>query len=533
MKRSRLSPSRLSMQLRLTLWNALVLGFMLSILAISGWLTLRRVLRERGDATIKQSAAAIARAVVAERRAARARGDTARVPGAAARDVLSELRTGDLDIVIVDDDERVVAANAVPLNRRRPTPLAKPVRPAEPVDPELLGIPPQVRELLRIKPDSGVVALRTLLIGDLTWRAALVRVNQGPITTMPALVVGVLRSDEEDLAVLARVRTTLLLAIPFAVILTLLAGFTLARRSLAPINEMAAAVERISAATLNERLTISNPHDELGRLGLVINDLLGRVDSAFRAMKQFVADASHELRTPIAIVRGEADVTLQLASRDEASYRETLHIIRDESVRLSRIVDDLFLLARTDAERGLERREPVDLAEKLTAVLRSVRSIADDRKITLQLNTGAVQGTPVLFSAERPLIRRLILNLLDNAFKHTPSGGTITITIEPSATQAVFTVCDTGPGIPEALRERLFDRFVRATPDMTPSAPVQGATAASTDQMQRVVPTASGAGLGLAIAQAIAHAHGGQITLDASTTGACFRVTLPRLAATT
>jgi signal transduction histidine kinase len=249
-------------------------------------------------------------------------------------------------------------------------------------------------------------------------------------------------------------------------------------------------------------------------------------------MKQFVADASHELRTPIAIVRGEADVTLQLAFRDEASYRETLHIIRDESVRLSRIVDDLFLLARTDAERGLERREPVDLAEKLTAVLRSVRSIADDRKITLQLHTGAVQGTPVLFSAERPLIRRLILNLLDNAFKHTPSGGTITITIEPSATQAVFTVCDTGPGIPEALRERLFDRFVRATPDMTPSAPVQGATAASTDQMQRVVPTASGAGLGLAIAQAIANAHGGQITLVPSATGACFRVTLPRLAAT-
>ncbi len=529
MTRFRLSLTRLSMQWRLTIWNAAVLGLMLSSLAISGWLTLRRVLQERGDAAIRQSAEAIARAVVAERRAARARGDTARVPGAAARDVLRELRTGDLDIVIVDDDERVVAANTVPLNQRPTQPLPRAVRTAEPVDPALLGIPPQIRELLRLKPDSGVVALRTVTINEVTWRAALVRVNQGPINTMPALVVGVLRSSEEDLGVLARLRTTLLLAIPFATILTLLAGFSLARRSLAPINEMAAAVERISAATLSARLSIANPHDELGRFGLVINDLLGRVDTAFRTMRQFMADASHELRTPIAIVRGEADVTLQRTSRDEAAYRETLHIIRDESVRLSRIVDDLFLLARTDAEQGLERREPVNLVDKLTAVMRSVRSIADDRQIALVLQVDEATPSPLMISADRPLLRRLVLNLLDNAFKHTPTGGTVTVTVVPSSTQAVFTVCDTGPGIPPALRERLFDRFVRAAPDMTTPGSGEGATAASGDQLRRAVPTASGAGLGLAIAQAIANAHGGQITLDPSSSGACFRVTLPRL----
>ena len=345
----------------------------------------------------------------------------------------------------------------------------------------------------------------------------------GPVhSDEPVLIVGVLRSDEEDLAVLSRVRTFLLFAIPFALVITVLAGYALARRSLTPMDQMAATAARISAATLSERLPVVNPHDELGRLATVINDLLGRVDDAFRTQKQFVADASHELRTPIAIVRGEADVTLQRPNREEGEYREALAVIRDESIRLTRIVDDLFLLARADAASPLDRHERVDMIELLSAGVRSVRTIADDKRIRLVVEQAPRSDDTICVDGDRALLRRLLLNLLDNALKHTPPDGSITVRLEATTTRAVFSVADTGPGIPAALRARIFDRFVRSIAEEIPEhIAMLGSTSP--------VPTASGAGLGLAIAQAIAHAHGGQILLDDTTSGATFRVTLPRV----
>ncbi len=517
------TPVRVSIRLRLTLWNTSVLALLLIAFAISGLITLRRVLEERGDATVRESARAIAGAVIAERRAAHARGDTARVARFAARDVLRELRIGDLDVIIVDDAARVVAANRVPTRRRAGERAPARVVPVAPVDPDTLSLPQPVREWLRLAPGSGDVLLRTLTMDDQTFRAALVRVNPGTANSAePALIVGVLRSDEEDVAVLGRVRTTLLFTIPFALVLTVLAGYALARRSLAPMDEMAASAARISAATLNERLPVVNPHDELGRLAMVVNDLLRRVDDAFRTQKQFVADASHELRTPIAIVRGEADVTLQRATRDESEYREALAVISDESVRLTRIVDDLFLLARADAASPLDRHEQIDVAELIAASMRSVRTIADDRQLTLRSprDEGAAA---VLVEGDPLLLRRLLLNLLDNALKHTPAGGQIAVALEPSATHAIIVVRDSGPGIPLVLRPRVFDRFVRQ------SIEDQDARHVAVSGTSRV-PTASGAGLGLAIAQAIAHAHGGHILLDDTAVGAAFRVMLPRVA---
>ncbi len=510
---------RPSIRLRLTLWNASVLALVLIAFATAGWFTLESVLRDRGDATVRESARAIAGAVVAERYAARARGEVARARGEAARNALRELRTGNLDVFIADEAARVVAASRSPV-RPRPgsTQPANPVAVARPADRDTVNMPAPVRDLFREPSKTGDVVLRTVRIDDVPWRAAVIRLAPGPDNAEePALHVGVLRSDDEDMAVLNRVRRTLFFAIPLALLVAIVTGYAIARRSLEPMDEMAARAARISAATLNERLPVVNAHDELGRLATVINDLLGRVDVAFRKQKQFVADASHELRTPIAIVRGEADVTLQRPVRDEHEYREAIAIIRDESVRLTRIVDDLFLLARTDAGSPLDRRGRIDIAELLVSGVRSVRSIAVSRCVALECVLLADATSVLAVNGDRALLRRLLLNLLDNALKNTPEGGKISVTLTATTQDVAFVVSDTGRGIATELRPRIFDRFVRALPEHDGEGIVVVSDA-----------IASGAGLGLAIAQAIAAAHDGQIALEETNVGASFRVTLPR-----
>lgn len=491
------------MRLRLTLWNTVALALFLSLFGTAAWITLRKVLDGRGDAMVRESVRAVAGAVVAERNADNTRDDTVPVSPAAASAVLREMRHGNVDVWIVDGSARVLAS------------------PIKPENPGALSLPPQLNDLVASTPSDGKARVHHVVIDNVPWHAALIRVPPSDTNAgSSSLVVSVLRSDEEDLAILATVRTTLLLAIPFALILTILAGYTLARRSLAPIEHMATSAARISAATLDERLPIGNPHDELGRLAAVINALLGRVDTAFRTQRQFVADASHELRTPIAIVRGEADVTLQRETRNESEYREALEIIRDESARLTRIVDDMFLLARADAASPLDQHDRCDMVEILTAGARAVRTIADERDIQVQFVNNCTDEAEVAVIGDEALLRRLLLNLLDNALKFTPADGWIRITLNATIHTVTVLVADSGPGIPMALRLRIFERFIRQ---------VQ-LTGSPSSQPIETVPVAmkSGAGLGLAIAQAIAHAHHGAISLVDSSQGASFRVELPR-----
>lgn len=248
-----------------------------------------------------------------------------------------------------------------------------------------------------------------------------------------------------------------------------------------------------------------------------MNGLLGRVGDAFRTQRQFVADASHELRTPLAIIRGEAEVTLRRSTRDEAEYREALQVIQQESVRLSRVVDDLFLLARVDAGSPIGEHRQVAIAELVATAARSVRSLAESRGVSLQLNeTAATDGLRML--GDSVLLHRLVLNLLDNALKHAPTSSTVHVRVDATDQIVQIDVEDGGFGVPPALRDRLFERFVHGSS----SQPAHDAGGHR-----------SGAGLGLAIAQAIAHSHGGHIVLGPSTdlaSGACFRVSLPRLA---
>ncbi|MEP6834193.1 MAG: ATP-binding protein [Gemmatimonas sp.] len=505
-----------SVRFRLTLWNAAILALLLIGFAYTSWVTLVQILDGRRDTEVSVSALAIQKTIENERARAFARGEDPRPE--VLRDSLQRLRAGDLDVYIVDQKaSRVVAASRATARRSTraavsPKPEAAGKTPVPPTARDsLILLPPHVRDLLNTSSVSRDPVLSSLIVDGINYRAAVMRVPQGASEDQPAMAVAVLRSGEEDIALEVRYRNRLIFTIPLALIFSILCGYAIARRSLAPVEAMAEQAARISAATLDERLPVANEHDELGRLATVVNALLERVHVAFLQQRQFVADASHELRTPIAIVRGEADVTLQRNTRNEVEYREALGIISEESVRLTRIVDDLFLLARSDAGAPVAQYSTLDLRDLTLGALRSVRTIADDHDIVLEQN---VPDSAICIEGDAPLLRRLMLNLLDNALKFTPRGGTVGVTVESEAQSVNIVVYDSGPGVSEALRARVFDRFVRAGPDERP---------AFHDSPRAT----SGAGLGLAIATAIATAHHGTLSLDDSEGGARFRVVLP------
>lgn len=512
---------RPSVRFRLTLWNSAILAAVLGVFAYGSWSVLIVQLGLRADAAVSNSARAVSQAIVNERKAARSLGDSAEHRDMA-REALREILAGDLDVFIVDEASEVVASSLTKGKRRIHLPkkvkgVDTVTRTASITKGDSLRLPAQVRTLLHqvqtsTAPADTLPTVYSINIDDRPRRVAFVRIAGSKDGDEPAMVVVAIRATDEDQNLLADVKSDFLFGIPVALLVSIALGYALARRSLAPIEAMAKQAAIISAATLDERLPVVNEHDELGRLATVINDLLERVQVAFRQQRQFVADASHELRTPIAIVRGEADVTLQRPHRDEEEYREALVVIQDESVRLTRIVDDLFLLARTDAGAPVAVHKPLDLRELALGAVRSVRTIADDHDIVLEQE---LPEGPIIIQGDAPLLRRLLLNLLDNALKYTPRGGKVGIEMQREEHAVTIVVHDSGPGISMALRDRVFDRFVRAGPDERPPAHNDSPRASS------------GAGLGLAIAAAIAAAHHGTLTLDNNEGGARFRLTLP------
>lgn len=319
------------------------------------------------------------------------------------------------------------------------------------------------------------------------------------------------RSLREQTEFLASLRKIFYIAVPVALVLAGLGGHFLARRSLAPVVSMSDQAASIGSSNLNERLAVRNEHDELGGLARVFNNLLSRLERSFSQQKQFMADASHELRTPLAIIRGESEVAISKESRPAGEYLESLSVVHDESLRLTKIVEDLFTLARADSGQLRPEFSNIYLDELLAECVRHVRVLGEKKMISIDFPfVGKMPEMPMC--GDENLLRELFLNLLDNAIKYNGEGGKVSVIAGKSDKNYVVTVADTGNGIPDDEQAKIFDRFFRSDKARTRGDKTTG----------------GGAGLGLSIAKWVAEIHNGEITVVKSDkTGSSFKIVLP------
>jgi heavy metal sensor kinase len=308
---------------------------------------------------------------------------------------------------------------------------------------------------------------------------------------------------------LEAMRTILGRTVPIVLAAAAVGGWLLARKSLSPVVGMAEQARRMGAADLSRRLPVANPRDELGQLAGTFNELLDRIAEAFAQQRRFMADASHELRTPLAAIRAASSVTLQKPTRGEDEYREALSVVGDQARRITRLVEDMFTLARADAGHYPLRRERLYLDELLADAGRAAEVVGATRGIGIAVDSDG--ECPI--DGDEDLLLRMVQNLIDNAMRHSPEGATVRVTLECGEREYRISVADSGPGIPEAARPRLFERFFRADESRTRDGDGVG----------------GGAGLGLAIARWSAEAHGGRLELVRSSPGdTVFAAILPR-----
>jgi two-component system OmpR family sensor kinase len=362
--------------------------------------------------------------------------------------------------------------------------------------------------LISLPPDDALSETDDLLEtvlerdGDDRHRLAIRRIRL-PKAEYIVVVGADLEPIDEELEFL---RGILAYVVPVALLIAAIGGWFLARQSLSPVVAMADRARRIGVENLGERLPVANPRDELGHLAETFNELLARLEASLLQQRQFMADASHELRTPVTTTRTAAAVALQQAHRDEAEYRETLRIVEQQAARLSRVVEDLFTLARADAGSYPVRAMPMYLDEVIDEVVRAARVVAGTRDVSVE----ATVIPSAAFTGDEELIRRMIVNLVDNAVRHTPDGSAVRVELDETDSGYALAVKDQGPGIPAEIRSQIFERFFRG------------------DAARRMSAQDGGAGLGLALARWIARAHGGDVVVArSSASGSTFVISLP------
>ena len=293
--------------------------------------------------------------------------------------------------------------------------------------------------------------------------------------------------------------------LPLTLLLSGGGGWLLAGRALRPIDSMTRSANKISAEHLNQRLAVSGSDDELDRLARTINDMLDRIDGTLQEMRRFSADASHELQTPLTILKGEIEVAL-LKQRAPSEYEQVLHSCLEEIDRINKLVEGLLLLARADAGALKLDLQPVEMAQLTHRLCSQMQPLALHYEVSLRhelLNSVIVDGDELQ-------LQRMVMNLIDNGIKYSSAGGKVAVSVEKDSNHAVIRVKDSGPGFSAEEAEKIFDRFHRA-----PQARQQHS---------------KGSGLGLSIARSIALAHGGDISAESVPgSSSTFTVSLPCL----
>jgi len=347
---------------------------------------------------------------------------------------------------------------------------------------------------------SGETRSRNVSAGDETFRVRTLPIEQdGRISGV--LEVGESRGDISD--TLRILLVILAVAYPLTLGVASFGGVFLAGRALSPIDRLTGLARRISAEDLSQRLDLKLPDDEVGRLARTFDEMIGRLEAAFRRQREFTADASHELRTPLTAIKGQVEVALG-KPRDAGSYREVLQVVNEEVDRMIRLVGSLLTLARADAGQTPIASEAINLPELVAAAVEQVRPVMERRDVELLVEPGPA----VTLRVDEDLLLQLLLNLLDNAGKYTPSGGRVTVGWAVDDGRAEVRVRDTGVGIPPVHLPHIFERFYRVDKARSRAA--------------------GGAGLGLSICRWIAEAHGGSISVESAPgEGTAFVVKLP------
>ncbi len=349
-------------------------------------------------------------------------------------------------------------------------------------------------------PEADRDAYEDFLRGRVGRSRLLSRIVPGPGGPVILQVAVPSEGDDRELGELL---AALLLAGPLALASALGGGYFLARRALAPVDRMATEADQITALRLDRRLDVPHRTDELGRLAATLNGMIARLERSFVEVRRFTADAAHELRTPLAVIRNVAEVALRFV-RDPDHYRRVLGDVLEEVERLTRLTEQMLFLCREDAGLIPPRDGEVPLDLLVRETVEHMGIVAGAKGLTVEV--AAPSPCPIRGDADQ--LRRLLVNLLDNAIKYTPGGGAVRVELACEGRLARLAIADTGIGIPAEHLPHVFERFYRVDP----------ARGQDTE----------GTGLGLAICRAIAEAHGGRVEIE-STAGRGTRaiLTLP------
>lgn len=443
-----------SVRARLTLWYTAILALVLILFSAVSYVLLAREIRAGNDASLADTAHEFAAAFD---------------PGGGlrGRDELLDLRYSDREIMVLSPSGALVESSKS-------------------------RIGPEERKRIAAFVRAGGNGFHTIPGGEEGDGIRIIVTPIDVVGTRYMVVVASSLSEQADR--LENAARAVFFGIPAALLVAAAGGYLLARKSLAPVTLMSLKARQIGAETLDERIEIGNERDELGFLAATLNGLLERLQLAFESQRRFMADASHELRTPIAIIQGEADVALA-RERSAEDYRESIEVTQRAARKLTRIVQNLFLLARGDAGHYPTSMTRFYAGDVVADCVRGMQSVAQARGVTLTCSA----PEDLVIVADEELINRLVLNLVENAVKFTPEGGRVHVDVQSEYGACAIRVTDTGIGIPPADQERIFERFFRG---------------------DRARPqNAGGAGLGLPIARWIAEVHGGTLQLESSGAG--------------